>query len=136
MESSSTATADGEGQPLSPSPRSRALQSLLPSVNVTRLPASVTNLLACVSHEIEIIENELNQCYESQGDNSGSKDCSFERMELLEDAIDDGFMCVDLRVIERKLEVWHRLFSPSLKVQQQQLETKDLEQTQQRLEAC
>jgi len=78
-------------------------------VNVTRLPASVSGLLSCVGHEITVIEDELNRCY----DNEDKGTITGERMESLEDAIDDGFMCVDLRVIERKLEVWHRLFSPS-----------------------
>jgi len=74
------------------------LSSSIPP-NVTRLPASVTDLLCCVSHEISIIENEL----------------TIEEISpLLEDAIDDGFMVVDLGVLEKKLKAWHLLFSPLL----------------------
>jgi diaminopimelate decarboxylase len=92
-------------------------QHLLPggTMNVTMLPTSVTDLVGCVGHEIKVIEDELNRCYDNEdtnaNDNDNDKDA---RIESLEDAIDDGFMCVDLRVLERKLEVWHRLFSPSL----------------------
>ncbi len=86
---------------------SQDLQSL--SVNVTRLPPSVTNLVDCVAHEIAVIEDELNQSYDGDLENEKGHG----NIEALEDAIDDGFMCVDLKVLERKLEVWHRLFSPA-----------------------
>ena len=86
---------------------SQDLQSL--SVNVTRLPPSVTTLVECVAYEIAVIEDELNQCYSGNLDNDNGQ----ETIESLEDAIDDGFMCVDLKVLERKLQVWHRLFSPA-----------------------
>ena len=93
------------------SPRSQDLRSL--GINVTRLPPSVTNLVDCVAHEIGVIEDELNRCYD-QDDNGEDPSNEIEiEMESLEDAIDDGFMCVDLKVLERKLEVWHRLFSPA-----------------------
>lgn len=92
---------------IAPSSLSQDLESL--SVNVTRLPPSVTNLVDCVAHEITVIEDELNQCYNDDLDNDKGQ----QNMESLEDAIDDGFMCVDLKVLERKLEVWHRLFSPA-----------------------
>ena len=95
---------------MSPSPvQSQELRSQLPSVNVTRLPASVTNLVDCAGHEIKLIEDEVNRYY----DNEETNTITAEMLESLEDAIDDGFMCVDLTVLERKLEVWHRLFSPS-----------------------
>jgi ornithine decarboxylase len=80
--------------------------------NVTRLPASVTDLVSCVSHEIKVIENELEQ--QTQHDIiSERKLRTTDEERLLEDAIDDGFMCVDLKVLERKLKAWHRLFSPA-----------------------
>ena len=81
-------------------------------MNVTMLPSFVTDLVGCVGHEIKVIEDELNRCYDNDNDNDNDSDKDT-RIESLEDAIDDGFMCVDLRVLERKLEVWHRLFSPS-----------------------
>jgi ornithine decarboxylase len=80
--------------------------------NVTRLPASVTDLVSCVSHEIKVIEKELDQ--QMQHDIiSERKLRTTDEERLLEDAIDDGFMCVDLKVLERKLIAWHRLFSPA-----------------------
>ncbi len=103
---------------------SRDLDSL--SVRVTRLPASVTNLVQCVAHEIGIIEQELEDSYngdrndndnenENENENKNknkNKNKNNSNQESLEDAIDDGFMCVDLKVLERKLQVWHALFSP------------------------
>jgi len=74
------------------------LSSSIPP-NVTRLPSSVTDLVCCVSHEISVIENEL---------------ATGKISPLLEDAIDDGFMVVDLGVLEQKLRAWHLLFSPLL----------------------
>jgi len=65
--------------------------------------------LSCVEHEIRLIEDELNRYY----DNEEADTTTGEALESLENAIDDGFMCVDLSVLERKLDVWHRLFSPS-----------------------
>lgn len=58
-----------------------------------------------------MIEDELERCYDDDNDHNNDNDN--EEEELLEDAIDDGFMCVDLRVLEKKLQAWHRLFSPS-----------------------
>ena len=90
---------------------SSSSSSSLPS-NVTRLPASVTDLVSCVSHEINVIENELD--LQTQNDiRSERKLRTTDEERLLEDAIDDGFMCVDLKVLERKLIAWHRLFSPA-----------------------
>ncbi|OEU07889.1 hypothetical protein FRACYDRAFT_174417, partial [Fragilariopsis cylindrus CCMP1102] len=95
----------------SQSPGSSSSSSSLPS-NVTRLPASVTDLVSCVSHEINVIENELD--LQTQNDiRSERKLRTTDEERLLEDAIDDGFMCVDLKVLERKLIAWHRLFSPA-----------------------
>ncbi len=88
---------------------SQALQSL--SVNVTELPSSVTNLVDCVAHEIVVIETELNHAYDERKESKNDSD--EQDLESFEDAIDDGFMCVDLKVLERKLEVWHELFSPA-----------------------
>eukprot|EP00536_Pseudo-nitzschia_multiseries_P002448 jgi/Psemu1/251641/estExt_Genewise1Plus.C_330046 len=90
--------------------------------NPTRLPESVTGLVECVRHEIGVIERELDDCYTQKhggdGDNGTRANTNKNkneptRIDLLEDAIDDGFMCVDLRVLERKLRAWHRLFSPA-----------------------
>ena len=95
----------------SPGSSSSSSSSSLPS-NVTRLPASVTDLVSCVSHEINVIENELD--LQTQNDiRSERKLRTTDEERLLEDAIDDGFMCVDLKVLERKLIAWHRLFSPA-----------------------
>jgi ornithine decarboxylase len=59
-----------------------------------------------------VIENELDQ--QTQHDIiSERKLRTTDEERLLEDAIDDGFMCVDLKVLERKLKAWHRLFSPA-----------------------
>eukprot|EP00531_Pseudo-nitzschia_arenysensis_P017933 CAMPEP_0116127650 /NCGR_PEP_ID=MMETSP0329-20121206/6949_1 /TAXON_ID=697910 /ORGANISM="Pseudo-nitzschia arenysensis, Strain B593" /LENGTH=616 /DNA_ID=CAMNT_0003621755 /DNA_START=124 /DNA_END=1975 /DNA_ORIENTATION=+ len=105
--------------PPSSQPLLRDLDSL--GVNVTRLPATVTNLVDCVAHEIQVIEKELEDCCccfdtrnNNNNNNNNNKNCSTLEiiMESLEDAIDDGFMCVDLKVLERKLRVWHELFSP------------------------
>mmetsp|Transcript_8572 Transcript_8572/g.17807 ORF Transcript_8572/g.17807 Transcript_8572/m.17807 type:complete len:549 (-) Transcript_8572:55-1701(-) len=87
---------------------SQDLKSL--SVSVTELPSSVTDLVDCVAHEIGVIETELNHAYDERKE---SKNDDEQELESLEDAIDDGFMCVDLKVLERKLEVWHELFSPN-----------------------
>mmetsp|Transcript_28110 Transcript_28110/g.65992 ORF Transcript_28110/g.65992 Transcript_28110/m.65992 type:complete len:681 (+) Transcript_28110:263-2305(+) len=87
----------------------------LPNPNPTRLPESVTGLVECVRHEIGVIERELEDCYNDRRDRDRDPAAlgGEEAADGLEDAIDDGFMCVDLRVLERKLLAWHRLFSPA-----------------------
>lgn len=45
----------------------------------------------------------------SNSNNSPSSSSS--SLSDLEDALDDGFLCVDLAVLERKLQIWHRLFT-------------------------
>jgi ornithine decarboxylase len=82
--------------------------------HITYLPPSVTSLADCMKYEIGIIEQRFQELLNEKGD-IGDKDQEKQRlrgeMDLLEDALDDGFLCIDLQVLKRKLRIWHDLFS-------------------------
>jgi ornithine decarboxylase len=63
---------------------------------VSVLPSSVSNILDCARHEIQQLENENAATITVKDDD--------------EDALDDGFMCIDLNVLTTKLQKWYQLF--------------------------
>lgn len=59
---------------------------------VSVLPSTAKGILDCARHEIQALENTV------------------EMTEQDEDALDDGFLCIDLNVLTTKLEKWYQLF--------------------------
>jgi hypothetical protein len=59
-------------------------------------PSSVSNILDCARHEIQQLENE-NAATITVKDGD-------------EDVLDDGFMCIDLNVLDTKFQKWYQLF--------------------------
>lgn len=86
------------------------------AVAITILPPHVTNVVECIRHEIQTLESELERKMAPIGhgvgdDNETDIENELSALPDLEDALDDGFLCVDLAVLERKLRIWHELFT-------------------------
>ena len=82
---------------------------------VSHLPASVTSLTDCIKHEIHVMEQRFQELVDEDTDDHCDDEQQrrhrHQEMEQLEDALDDGFLCVDLNVLKRKLHLWHQLFT-------------------------
>ena len=66
---------------------------------VSHLPSNINGILDCIRHEIHILEKEQQQQPQAIEENTD-----------VEDALDDGFLCIDLSVCQKKLQIWHELF--------------------------
>ncbi|KAG7363508.1 ornithine decarboxylase [Nitzschia inconspicua] len=81
---------------------------------ITWLPSTVSSLEECVRYEINTIEQKLQDLFQVNDDTNNNLQQRKQQQQLqeeLEDALDDGFMCIDLQVVQRKLRIWHQLFS-------------------------
>lgn len=74
-----------------------------PPVRVSVLPETVGGILDCAAHEIGLLHQKARSSKAHVG-----------LTEDEEDALDDGFACVDLNVLTNKLSVWRQHLFPSV----------------------
>ncbi|CAJ1933067.1 unnamed protein product [Cylindrotheca closterium] len=95
--------------------------------HVTILPSEVHGLIDCARYQIEQLESKVASSLDRDhnanvGKNADTSNqtkhneavCSTTTSHLsreeLEDALDDGFMCIDLQTVQTKLQKWNQLF--------------------------
>ena len=76
------------------------------------LPEECTNLPQTAKHQIQLIENQLDEYYHdtTKEKQQQQQQANSTNLTELQDAFDDGFLLCDLNTIQRKLMAWKIMF--------------------------